>query len=262
MNSRKIDIVICHWNNPESLKFTIKNFRQRHEDWVHFFVIDNSSEVENYKLADEILKNNTRNGNLIRRQNSNKEAGAYWHYLNKNFVTESPGVVLFTQEELHQYPMVPKGRISREESPFYPDQYGIDGICLDRIYKYLMKNEKDQIGFGRHIVKEKLYLDKRWRFGHWNKRWKSLRLPEYKFFSGACFAINSKMANIIIEQVKPTEEDLANEYFAWMWERMWGTIPYINGGELVHYSDFKRDIMENINLKTFLLRQLKKIKTD
>ena len=53
--------------------------------------------------------------------------------------------------------------MSTEENPFYLDEYGADGICLDRICEYLINNKKDQIGFGRHIVKEKLYLKKKWK---------------------------------------------------------------------------------------------------
>mgnify|MGYP006282099799 FL=1 len=241
-----IHIVVCHHNNPNKLKETISTFSDIQSSYTTTYLIDNRSRHEDLKSAVSVFDLAGIPYELIRRENQNREAGAYWHYILSEFPKfdeiSRPDVVLFTQEELHQFPMAPKGRESSAENPFYPHHYGPGGIELQRIAEYLIENHKDQVGFGGRIECSHRYFDRRWRFGYWRERWKALKFSHYRFFSGACFAVHQSMLEIYRELAEPSATDFNDPYFPWMWERMWGTIPYVAGGRLVHYKDFSETV--------------------
>ena len=218
-----------------------------------------------------IVESKCENYEIIQRENLNREAGAFWFYINNIFskldFNDRPSSILFTQEEIHQFPMAPKGRKSDSDNPFYPHSYPKGSVSLKRVCDYLEKNRLDQVGFGGRIEREYKRYDSRWRFGYWQKRWSELNIDSFIFFSGACFAVSVDLLIEYSERVKPTKKDLENPNFPWVWERMWGTVPYLLGGRLVHYDGFGADIKITNNrcalikrLVTSVFRRLKLVR--
>ena len=134
----KIDVVIAHYNNPHKLDYTLKLFKERESEHCKFYLIDNSSAEGNVEKCFSVLSKNVSNFEIIQRENKNKEAGAYWYYIENCSLAEE--TIVFTQEELHEFPMAPKGKVSTEKNPFYPHFYGENGISLNSCNERLLQN--------------------------------------------------------------------------------------------------------------------------
>lgn len=225
-----------HYNNPIALIKSCLAIKERQQSSVKFFLIDNESRLANFLFAIIILKLLVCNVSFLRRQNKNREAGGYWYFINE--VYEGDSMVLFSQDELHQKGMRPKGVKSRFDTdtfPYYPEYYGCSGISLAECGEWLSRAPLDAIGFGGRRCRQSVDSDTRFNTNHWKQRWSRMNLNYYDFFSGACFAVSPKSIENYKKYGEPSASDLGNLAFAWMWERMWGTIPLFAGGELVHY---------------------------
>lgn len=247
----KADVVIVHWNAPLHLARTLLAFKERLESSVTFFLIDQSSNAYNLLLARFVLKRLTVNSLIIQRKNTNREAGGYWHYI-EQFGAQSD-IVVFTQEEIHQRGMRPKN-VPRHNytagQPYYTEYYGINGISLRECYQWIRNNPYDQIGFGGRRYRAGIDYDKRFTTPYWIQRWEPLKLDWYDFFSGACFCVGPRIISSYLTLGRPTEADLTQRHFAWMWERMWGTIPLAVGGRLIHYKSKESNRIEEYSPDT------------
>jgi hypothetical protein len=230
-------VVLVHHNNPTALIRSCLAIRERGMPQVHFHLVDNESASKSFLLAVLFLKALTAKASFFRRPNINREAGGYWYFIDQ--IYDDSALVFFSQDELHQRGMRPKGvnkRFDTAELPYYTEHYGWGGVCLADCARWLRKAPLDQIGFGGRRCRHSTSSDKRFNSEHWTSRWKHLRLGYYDFFSGACFAMGPEGIKILRKYGQPSEDDLTDPFFPWMWERMWGTIPLFAGGELVHYA--------------------------
>lgn len=244
--SKEIHVVIVYHNKSKDLSETLDLFKERKQNDVRFYLIDNGSTEEEALRAKEILDSKVSQFEYIQRENKNREAGGYWYYILNIYNPSNAEVVLFCQDEFHQRGKRPSNvprSCDMSWRPFYPDYYGRDGISLYKSRAWLEKYQKDSIGFGGRRFRENIDFDHRWS-DYWNNRWEKLGLEWYDFFSGACFCVHSSMLDHYIQITKPNEEDLEHQYFPWMWERMWGTIPLYLGGSLIHYKDWRRNRIE------------------
>lgn len=242
----KIHVVVVHWNSPLKLVRTLLVFAERKHDCVEFYLIDNMSRSWNFLMAVAILKLLTARSCVIQRANVNREAGGYWHYINHCY-DKSVDLVVFTQDELHQRGMRPKGVPKANDSarqPYYPEKYGVGGVSLLRCERWISENPLDEIGFGGRRCRFDVDYDQRFANEYWKARWQHLDLAWYDFFSGACFCVGREGVEAFRRLAEPTEADLANRQFAWMWERMWGTVLLAAGGKLVHYETQETDRVE------------------
>lgn len=229
-------VVFVHHNNPSALVKSCLVFKERQYDGVRFFLIDNGSGLVRFLAASLIIKKLVRSAAIFRRQNKNREAGGYWYFIDELYDGES--MVLFSQDELHQRGMRPKGvgqRFDTKALPYYPEYYGRGGLSLAECGEWLSSAPLDSIGFGGRRCRQSVHSDGRFTTDHWKERWAGMNLDYYDFFSGACFAVAPSGVRNFRKYGQPTKTDLEDPAFAWMWERMWGTIPLFAGGDLVHY---------------------------
>ena len=106
----RIDVVICHWNNLDNLLKSIRKL----EGYGRLIVIDNGSKVEvQEKLKELSLKEDF---DLYFRENKGREAGAYWFYITEIFDFNDTDYVFFSQEEIHETGMAPKGKEHLKET--------------------------------------------------------------------------------------------------------------------------------------------------
>lgn len=254
----KIEIVIAHHNQPEKLEDTLELIKDRASPDFRYIIIDNGSEKTKINRLNNFLDKGGFSYQLIRRKNCNREAGAYWYYLNNLFVYSPDKIVLFTQEELHTFPMSPKGRNALEDGkPFYPHEYRSEDIDLLKCWEYLTTHAYDQIGFGGRLEEEDIKYSARWRYGYWQKRFRELGISNFEFFSGACFAMHAIGIRDLIANYAPSPEDYENEYFPWVWERLWGSSISHGSGALVHYGSYSTDVYVRKTLGQVRLGQLK-----
>jgi hypothetical protein len=248
----KAHVVIVHWNSPWHLARTLRVFKERTSPDVSFFLIDQSSKTHNLLLATCVLKALTARSFVIQRENRNREGGGYWHYIDRIY-DGSPDVIVFTQEEFHQRGMRPKGvprQNDTDECPYYPDYYGDEGVSLARCAEWLGVHPRDEIGFGGRRCRIDVDYDERFATPYWRQRWAHLDLAWFDFFSGACFCVGPEAISSLRSLAQPTRDDLNNPQFAWMWERMWGTVPAAAGGSLVHYETWENDRVEEFSPDT------------
>lgn len=273
----KFDFVVAHWNNPNALKKTLSYLCVDRDLDFRIVLVDNGSEP--YLLEESIRHIESAGFNylLMQRSNTNREAGAYWHYI-LNLPENYADIILFTQEELHQKGMVPKnlktekiydlvnnrfrfrlGFIKEvikhiinipkvyEYGYFYKDDYSVNKLNIIRIADYLSKNPSNQVGLGGRKCFFCASEDKRFNHGHWGAYLAKHQIKNYDFFSGACFAISSNMCSLVKDNFTPSESDFKDPVFAWFWERMWGVCIRKLGGQLVHYRDFSSDVYESFS---------------
>jgi hypothetical protein len=248
----KAHIVVVHHNAALKLVRTYRAFRDRLDPDVTFVLIDQSSGRRSFLLASLITKWMTARSMVIQRPNEHREAGGYWHYINHVY-DGTPDIIVFTQDELHQRGMRPKGVPKGHDTasrPFYPERYGSGGISLHKCLGLLSRNPLDTIGFGGRRCRNDVDFDPRFTTPHWRARWRHLDLAWYDFFSGACFCVGPRGMAAYRDLAEPTSEDLADPHFAWMWERMWGTVPAAAGGRLVHYETGTSDQVEEYSPDT------------
>ncbi len=244
--SKEIHVVIVYHNKSKDLPETLDIFKERRQNDVRFYLIDNGSTKEEALTAQRVLASKVSQFEYVKRENKNREAGGYWHYI-LNIRNESNAeVILFCQDEFHQRGKRPSN-VSRSHDtlwrPYYPNYYGPDGISLYKCRSWLEEYPNDSVGFGGRRFRENIDFDPRWR-DYWNNRWEKLGLEWYDFSSGACFCIHSSMLDHYMRISKPNKKDLDHPYFPWMWERMWGTIPLYLGGRLIHYKDWRWNRIE------------------
>ena len=101
------DFVVAHWNNPKALKSTLSYLCVGPNLDFRIVLIDNGSKPELLEEAIKHIKKTGFNYLLMQRDNTNREAGAYWHYILNNHGNYAD-IILFTQEELHQKVWFPK----------------------------------------------------------------------------------------------------------------------------------------------------------
>jgi|GEM_PF-4785670 len=272
---KTIDCVIVHWNNPKALRETLSHLSLGAGVETTVILIDNSSEDNYLRQARGILEKSGFLFEIFVRENENREAGGYWHYISELLDKRKPDCVLFAQEELHQKGMVPKNvpaeslkdllttRFSfsinflrqtkrflenvsqvKRFGYFYKDNYRNDGLDLTRIVEYLADNPRDEIGLGGRRCSFLISEDSRFASGHWAEYNKKRGIVRYDFFSGACFAISYEMCRKLREGFVPDDADLRDPLFAWYWERMWGVAILLMGGRLVHYRNFSCNTIE------------------
>lgn len=244
--AKKIDIVLVYYNKSNQLVETLKIFQERNHDDVRFYLIDNGSTKREGERAKDILTSEIKHFKYIKREDTGRDAGGFWHYILNLYKQNDIDMVLFGHIEFHQRGMHPINVSERNDTkdlPFYPDYHGLDGVSLYKCRDWLGKHCDDCIGFGGRRFRENIDFDPRWKT-YWNERWHNLKLEWYDFFSGACFCVHSDMIKHYIEIGKPNSNDISNQYFPWMWERMWGTIPAYAGGKLIHYNDWSWNRIE------------------
>ena len=130
---------------------------------------------------------------------------------------------------------------------FYKDDYSVEKLDIQRIADYLIENPLNQVGLGGRKCFFCASEDKRFNNGHWGAYLAKHQIKNYDFFSGACFAISSKMCSLLKQNFTPSESDFCEPVFAWFWERMWGVCIRKLGGNLVHYRDFTSNVYESFS---------------
>ena len=231
-----IDIVFCHWNNFTELKKTITLFRKDHN--YRFIIIDNSSDIQTFKKLESWSSKNRIH--LYRRENTNREAGAYLYYIDNIF--DNAKLVLFSQDEFHMSGMTPKGR--ENEKDFYSETYNKNEINLLKLLPHFKNNPYDLVGFGGRIEMESLFVDRRWFL---SKKLLPiikylLKCKRYKFISGACFIVSGNYIQKFKEEKINKKIDNNWKYLAWYYERFWGLFAEYHNGKIYRYNDMTYNV--------------------
>ena len=137
--------------------------------------------------------------------------------------------VFFSQEEIHETGMAPKGKEHLKET-FYPESY--DYLNVLSLTSFL-SHGFDIYAIGGRVEQESIFWNKRW-YCHWPvlKWYGDFNIFKgYTFVSGACFLASSTYVKKLSTLSSKALEDSDWKWFAWYWERMWGTIAEAHGGK-------------------------------
>lgn len=245
-------VIIAHFNNPVGLWFTLTRFSLYSRLKATFWLIDNSSSIFNRRLAHLVLRLLTKSNKLIVRENVGREAGAYWRGIEELSADGNRSqVVVFTQDRIHQKGDLPKGvrkyfsPVTNRNFPYYPSSIGLGEICFSRLTRVLNLFPGAHIGFGGKRCAHGLSADERFLGDPWVEVVQSTQVSYFDYFSGACFAVD-QLGLGRLRQIDKANKGLSEENYAFLWERLWGSVFSNFDQELIDYSTLDRNVWHSV----------------
>lgn len=241
-------VVIAFHNRPFALLLTLTRFSFYSRLTSTFWLMDNGSSIANRWLATLVMSSLVGSFKTVRRNNSGREAGAYWAAIQKIAQHRIPvKAIVFTQDKIHRRGVLPQNvvglfsPINNRRFPYYPAQIRMSGICFSRLQKIWQLFPGAQIGFGGKRCAHGLRADARFVSNQWEQVVSEMDLEFFDYFSGACFAVDKEGLDLL-SSLSPHLELESTEHFAHLWERLWGSVFSSKGFELVDYSSLDRDV--------------------
>lgn len=245
-------VVIAHHNKPFSVINTLLRFSLLSRMAAQFVIIDNGSSSANVSILKVLGPLLVARIRIERRENLDREAGAYWHYIQNTF--RPSRVTVFLQDQAHRRGMIPSNvpkwfsPYNSRFAPYYPGRLRVGELDLVRVEKLLSFYPEGLLGFGGKRCAQGIDSDLRFKTSEMIEAMNQLSLDFFDFFSGACFAVSRAGFAFIKQFENLSEYGKGEPHYAHFWERLWGSIFSTNGLELIDFHSGSTNVWHSIGV--------------